>query len=72
MPEAMDSGIRWSIQLWESLFPNKTWVIPRSGTVFRRDNDRLVFIEGSEQEYEQVKPYFEAIGVEVVRNTRGA
>jgi len=57
---------RWCIQLWESLTEGKLWAIPRSETVFQRQGDRLVFIEGTDREYDVVKAHFAEIGVEVV------
>jgi hypothetical protein len=57
---------RWSILMWESLTEGKLWVIPRSETVFQRQGDRLVFIEGTDQEFDAVKAHFAPIGVEVV------
>jgi len=57
---------RWCIQMWESLHEGKLWVIPRSETVFQMQDGRLVFIEGTDEEFDQVKEHFAEIGVEVV------
>jgi hypothetical protein len=67
MPEAINPTFkRWCIVMWESLTDGKLWAIPRSETVFQRQGDRLVFIEGTDREYDVVKAHFAEIGVEVV------
>ena len=67
MPELPDGEIRWMLSLWESLRPDKLWVIPRSETVFQRQGDQLVFLEGDETEFAVNRQHFALIGVEVVR-----
>ena len=57
---------RWCRWMWESLTEGMVWIIPRSETVFQRQGDRLVFIEGTDDEFDAVKAHFEPIGVEVV------
>lgn len=67
MLEPLNAGFtRWCILMWESLTEGKLWVIPRSQTVFQRQGDRLVFIEGTDEEFDAVKAHFAPIGVEVV------
>ena len=67
MLEPLNEGFtRWTIMMWESLTEGKLWVIPRSETVFQRQGDRLVFIEGTDDEFDTVKAHFAPIGVEVV------
>ena len=55
------------ISLFESLYPDKVWVIPRSNTMFQRRGDRLVFIEGDPHEFEMNRQHFALVGIEVVR-----
>lgn len=57
---------RWCRGMWETLNEGMVWIIPRSETVFQRQGDRLVFIEGTDAEFDAVKTHFEPIGVEVV------
>lgn len=61
-----DGEIRWMISLFESLYPDKLWVVPRSDSVFQRRGDQLVFIEGSHDEYLACRHNFGKVGIEVV------
>ena len=61
-----DGEIRWMISLFESLYPDKVWVVPRSNSVFQRRGDQLVFIEGSHDEYLACRHNFGKVGIEVV------
>jgi hypothetical protein len=66
MPAIPDMEIRWMLNLFESLRPNKVWVVPRSNSVFQRQGDRLVFIEGTHDEYLACRFNFGKVGIEVV------
>jgi len=62
----VDVEIRWMISLFESLYPDKVWVVPRSQSVFQRRGERLVFIEGKHSEYLVCKHNFGKVGIAVV------
>jgi ClpP class serine protease len=66
-----DGEIRWMVSLFESLYPDKVWVIPRSGATFQRRGDQLVHVGGDSYEALldaiMTKQHFAQIGVEVVR-----
>ena len=62
---APDGGKRWMIQLWQGMTEGTLWAIPRSETIFQRQGDKLVFIEGSLSEYMACREWFATIGVEV-------
>lgn len=59
---------RWTLSMWLGLRDGQFWAIPRSGTVFQRRGDVLVFIEGDHHEFDLVRGYFENIGVPVVKD----
>lgn len=63
----LDGHRRWMVSLFASLYPDKTWVVPRSNTVFRREGERLVFVEGSYTEYLVCKENFGKVGIAVVK-----
>lgn len=61
--------VAWSKRLWESLDEGQEWMIPRSGTRFRKEGDTLVHIGGFDTEglFEaiQVGHHFAAFGVKL-------
>ncbi len=66
--ETPDGERRWMVGLFESLYPDKVWVVPRSNTTFQRRGERLYFIDGSETEYLLCKERFGKVGIAVVRD----
>jgi hypothetical protein len=68
--EVTDGHRRWMVNHFHvTLFPDKTWVIPRSDTVFQRQGDKLVFIEGDLNELDLCRRQFASVGIEVVYGT---
>ena len=66
IPQAPPDGeARWMIQLFESLHPDKTWIIPRSNSVLQRDGNDLLFLDGTHDEYMACKYNFAKVGITV-------
>jgi hypothetical protein len=63
-----DDYRRWTIQMWTGLREGQVWAIPRSQSAFQKRGEQLVFLWGSESEFQVVRSHFENIGVEVVRD----
>lgn len=59
--------VTWCKWLWGMLADDGTWVIPRSLSMLKKTDGKLLFIGASDDEFEAVRAHFAAIGIQVER-----